>query len=524
MAIYQQGALNSTALVVPNLYINIIPPPLAINGVPSNVLGIVGTSTWGPVGMPATIGNLNEYQQTYGPVTARAHDLGTAVAIAAQQGASSFVCVRVTDGTDTAASVEIESTCIDLTALYTGTLGNQITVTIASAPTSGNYNVTISLPATGQSNLFPNITGTGNAFWVNLASAINSGIPGTQVGASNLVSAVAGAGTTAPAAATLTLAGGTDGVTTVTTAVMIGVDTVPRKGMYGLRKQGVSVFMLADLSDTASFTTQEAFAIQENTYCIATMPATASGTPASTITTQQTSLLAAGVSNDSLKVLFGDWIYWADATNGVTRLVSPQAFSAGLLSNLSPNQSSLNKAVYGAISTQQCGLPGTTAAGTYTYADLQTIFGSGSAPSFDLITNPIPAGSNFGVAGGFNTSANAGTSDDSYPRMTNYIATTLNAGIGKFVGSTITPSLFASIRATLSNFLSALLGQGLLSMTTDANGNSILPFSVICDSTNNPQSRTSIGYVQANVQVQYQGINKFFLVNLQGGSTVVITS
>jgi ribosome-associated toxin RatA of RatAB toxin-antitoxin module len=64
-----------------------------------------------------------------------------------------------------------------------------------------------------------------------------------------------------------------------------------------------------------------------------------------------------------------------------------------------------------------------------------------------------------------------------------------------------------------------MLSQGLLGSTTGAQ-----PFSVVCDTTNNPQSRTALGYVQADVQVQYQGINEKFIVNVEGGQTVQISS
>lgn len=47
-------------------------------------------------------------------------------------------------------------------------------------------------------------------------------------------------------------------------------------------------------------------------------------------------------------------------------------------------------------------------------------------------------------------------------------------------------------------------------------------YAVVCDASNNPQARTDLGYVQADVKVRYQGINRFFIVNLQGGSSVVI--
>ena len=52
----------------------------------------------------------------------RKYDMGTQVATAVQQGAGNFICVRVTDGTDTAASLTVLGG-ITFTALYTGSLG-----------------------------------------------------------------------------------------------------------------------------------------------------------------------------------------------------------------------------------------------------------------------------------------------------------------------------------------------------------------------------------------------------------------
>jgi hypothetical protein len=102
--------------------------------------------------------------------------------------------------------------------------------------------------------------------------------------------------------------------------------------------------------------------------------------------------------------------------------------------------------------------------------------------------------------------------------MTNFIAATLAAGMGPFVGQVINGQLFQQIRATQLSFLQALLSQGVLGL----NGTGQLPFSVICDSSNNPPSRTSLGYVQSDAQVQYQGINEKFIVNVEGGQTVVV--
>src|SRR6185312_3859159 len=109
----------------------------------------------------------------------------------------------------------------------------------------------------------------------------------------------------------------------------------------------------------------------------------------------------------------------------------------------------------------------------------------------------------WGVRGGKNSSSDITRNGDNYPRLTNFIAQTLSAGMGQYVGQVITAGLFQNIRGTLLSFLHNMLSQGLLGSTDGS-----LPYSVICDSSNNPPSRTGLGYVQADAQVQYQAINE----------------
>jgi hypothetical protein len=90
--------------------------------------------------------------------------------------------------------------------------------------------------------------------------------------------------------------------------------------------------------------------------------------------------------------------------------------------------------------------------------------------------------------------------------------------MGQFVGQLINATLFQQIRATQLAFLQNMLNQGILG---SADGS--LPFSVICDTSNNPVSRTGLGYVQSDAQVQYQSINEKFIVNIEGGQTVVVS-
>lgn len=223
---------------------------------------------------------------------------------------------------------------------------------------------------------------------------------------------------------------------------------------------------------------------------------------------------SAGIDSYAAKLMFGDWIYWYDQTNQLTRLVSPQGFVAGRLANLSPEQSSLNKPLYGVIGSQKSGQPIIGTASAYASADLAALLSAG----IDVIANPQPAGHFWGVRGGHNSSSNAAINGDNYTRLTNYIAATLSSGMGLYVGQLINSTLFQNIRATLLGFLNAMLGQGLLGSTDGS-----LPFSVLCDVSNNPVTRTGLGYVQADVQIQYQAINEKFIVNVQGGQTVQVS-
>jgi hypothetical protein len=507
MTIVQQGAINTTALIVPDLYVQIVPPQnLLLNGVPTDVLGVVGTAPWGPVNSPVIVGSMSDFAASFGTLVNRKHDIGTQVAIAVLQGASNFRLVRVTDGTDTAATVVIQSSCITVTGKYTGSAGNGIVITLGSGSAANTFQAVVTLPG-ATPEIYNNIAGVGNAFWINLAAAINSGNNALR-GPSQLVTAVAGPGTSAPTLASYALAGGTDGVTTITTASMIGVDTAPRAGMYALRGQGCGIGVLSDLDDAASWTTQVAFGLSEGVYMVMTGPA------GDNIANAVSTKAGAGLDSYAGKLMFGDWIYWYDPVNAVTRPCSPAAFAAGRLANLSPEQSSLNKQIYGAVSSQKSGAPGSPTYSTYATADLAALLGAG----IDVISNPQPGGAYWGVRGGHNTSSNAVINGDNYTRLTNYLAATLSSGMGQYVGQLVNSTLFQNIKATLLSFLSGMLSQGLLGSTDGT-----LPFAVVCDATNNPFTRTALGYVQADVQVQYQAINEKFIVNVQGGQSVVVS-
>jgi phage tail sheath protein FI len=510
MPIVQQGSINTTALVVPDLYVQIVPPQnLVLNGVPTNVVGVVGTASWGPIGQPVIVATMADYAQSFGPVVARKYDMGTQVATAVQQGAQNFRCVRVTDNTDSAAQTVLPGTTVTFTALYTGSLGNQVVLTLMTGSKVNTWRLMVSLPGL-QPEVYDNIAGTGPLFWSTLASAVNQG-QGPQRGPSQFIIASAGGATIAPNAFSVALGSttaGSDGASNVVATGLVGADIPPRSGMYALRGQGCGIAMLADADDPDYWTTQAEFGLEEGIYMILTGPAGDTIQNAVTVRNQ------AGLDSYAAKLMFGDWLWWSDQVNSSIRLVSPQGFTAGRLANLSPEQSSLNKQLYSVIGSQKSGTPGSSQSASYSTADLAVLLGAG----IDVISNPQPGGNYWGVRGGHNSSSNAAISGDNYTRLTNYIAATLAAGMGQYVGQVITADLFRRIRATQLAFLQNMLGQGLLGSTDGS-----LPFSVICDTSNNPFSRTDLGYVQSDAQVQYQAINEKFIINLEGGQTVQVS-
>lgn len=653
--IVQAGQINIAALTVAGVYIQIIPPQLLINGVPTNVAGIVGSASWGPVNAPTLIGSYANYAAQFGNMQPRKYDMGTHVWNAYQQGGQVvFQAVRVTDGTDTAATLVVQSNCLTLTSKYTGSAGNSQQATFSAGSAASSQRVTLLTPgvlpevfdnilqgvqgltpmagttyasvpalsltaapagginasagaslavygtptapgasvgtghAVGDFVTFNNgvvlkvatvtggvintyapisttgcsggsVTGAGTAipvnpltqvsssgsgigatatvtwgigpavnvvpgagytaaptatltggggtagayvatiaYWPNIAAAINSG-QGVSRGPSQNFIATNGTGTAAPTAATVSLAGGTDGASGVTGNTLVGSDALPRSGMYALRGLGCSIGMLSDCDLSTTWTTQVSYGLGEGTYMIGTTPS------GDTIANAQSEITTAGIDSYAMKLMLGDWPQINDTINNVTRFVSPQGFVVGLLGNLAPNQSTLNKPIQGIVGTQksQTGV-------AYTNADLQALVLS----RCDVIANPSPGGSYFGCQNGHNTSSNASIHGDNYTRMTNFLAATLATGMGIYIGSIGTPTQAKAVKATLDAFFQGVQTAGLIGDPGNANA----PDAWIASVT----PTNSLGVEQATVQVQYQSITEELVISVQGGQTVTL--
>jgi len=511
MPIYQAGQLNVTALNAPGVYLQIQPPPPIINGVATNLLGLVGVGSWGPVNSATLIGSGNDQANWLGSPQVRKYDLSTAVQVALAAGANAIQYVRVTDGTDAAASCPVKDTAgtitgLTLTAIYTGTIGNTLTAAITTGTAASSYKLTLTRPGFTP-EVFDNVTGSGTALWQAFVNAVNLGT--SARGPSQLFVATIGTSTAVPSVVnTFTSTGGLDGVSSIADTALVGTDgtSATRKGMFALRSSGVQVATLVDHTDSTAWSSILAFALSEGIYF------GVQGASGSSYTTVSTSLNTAGADGYGLKVFVGDWIYWQDNTNGVQRLLGPTTFWAPNQASMAPHLSSLNDPIFGIASTQRV-----SQKNTYSGPEIGQILTS----RLDVITNPSPGGNYYACQTGKNASSNPATNGDNYTRMINYLALTLSAAFGYAIGKPQTGDLRRDAKTAMQAFLGNLWTAKMIG---DVNNEQAVPFTVVLDKTNNTDQAVANGYMQADVAVKFLSIVYFFVINLQGGQTVTVKS
>ena len=504
MGLTINGVGNSNTSGLPDWFVNLIPPSQSlIPGVSTNILGIVGTATWGPVNALIAGDGYSDFACCFGTLQNRKYDMGTAVQIAQQNGCSNFNFIRVTDGTDVAATITFpaltagdaaaivaaintgqsgvrgasllvtasnSTTTVTITSKYTGTFGNKTTLTVGAGTKASTTKVTISLP-NNQTESFDNI-GTGSAV-----------------------------------TATPTLTGGTDGTTTIVSATLIGVDTGTRTGMYALRKSGAAAVMLADLDDSTTYAAQTAYGMSEA--CTMVMVGVAGDTIANAVTVKN----AAGIDSLEAKLLFGDWCYWFDSENQIPkRLVSPQAFWAGRRVSITPNQAMVNRQLYGIVSTQRA-----DSGRQYSNAELTLLTNAG----IDVITNPSLGGFYYSARIGHNTSSSPLTRADEYTSNANFIALSISAWVGSQIGLLQTPQQREEAYGALEAFFSDYQRNGGIG---DVNAPDARAYYIQLDEFNNSNSSVVLGIENIDIKVKlFKAIEKM-VVNIEAGFVVVIPS
>jgi phage tail sheath protein FI len=136
-----------------------------------------------------------------------------------------------------------------------------------------------------------------------------------------------------------------------------------------------------------------------------------------------------------------------------------------------------------------------------------------------VVANPCPGGAYFGARIGRNTSSNQVINGDNYPRLTNYIAYTLNAAMGLYIGRLQSTSVRNQAMGTINAFLAAMQQQGMIG---DVSNPTKQPFSVQLNAANNPAARVALGYMQVDVRITYLSVITVLLINVEGGQSVSV--
>ena len=486
----------------PSVNIAIAAAPVVLSGQSYNVIGGVGIASDGPANNP-TLCTGSSASSIFGPVANRKYDLMTLIQESAVAGQNSvnFWAVRVTDGTDTPATAAIANSNCVVTSLYTGVNNNTATMNFGSGGISNSITVTVTKNGVA-TEVYPNLpSSNASVFGGALANAVNSG-QGVSRGPSGVVK-VSGTLSALPALpSALSLTGATDGANTINASVLVGSQSTPPKGMYGLHNLGALYLVLADADDSTQWTTIDSFAQAENMLAIQTCPA--GSTPASAVALKQTS----GLNSNRSVLLHGDWPSYTDATFGL-RKISPQSFYAGLKASLDPSQSALNKPIEGIATTERI-----SAGSPYSVAETELLFGAG----LELITNPIPDGPSWGAAGGYNTSTTTLQNSDAWSSTINYIAQGLKSGCGGFVGQKNSTATQRAVKSTLGAFLGSMTPSWL---PLNSDGSS--PYQVVCDGTNNNALQQPYT-LNATVNVTIAAVVRFFNITINGSAVVVTMS
>lgn len=571
------GSVNLGAIQAPGILVFIKLFGGGIVGVPSNLIGAVGSATWGRVNAQASVSDITDFINQFGLPQNRKYDLGTFINNACLQGnQAGFVCVRVTDGTDVAAvsrlldSQALKNTGAVLTGKYTGTTGNTLQAKIVAGSVASTYTLILARPGY-RPETFSNISGSGATFWSNLINAVNQGIGlqgpsqlavasagdgvntvtitaggsgysaatvsasggggGTGFAATATVSGgavtaititnrgtgytsaptitISGNGTgatatstigtsSAPTADTYTFSGGTDGATSVDGTVELGEDGTARTGMYVLKNSNVSFFALVDCDDDTTWIDQDSFAAITASQAIITGPA--GEDPDQAVTDKN----AVGLDSTSSIYLAGDYHIYKDTFNGgIVRYISPQSTYAGIMGNLSPQLSPLNKRanILGTQYSQQ-GL-------NYSDEDIEKFMLNG----IEVFGMPSAGGlPYFSCQTGKAASTDISVSDVYIQRMANWLGVSLGKSgvIGTYVGQLQNPEVRKSARNALDSFLENLKSNG-----------AIKDKSVVLDDSNNPDPQVELGYMEANVTVQLFNVIILFIINLNVGTASI---
>lgn len=503
------------------VFIDLVPAaPVTPTGPPTGTIIVVGGANDGPVDQLVGFSDQLSGMAAFGNDTASANSLLQQAFIAMPE-CSSILGLRISDGTDTKATLILKdtssATLVTLTRNTTGSRANAATgqLTLLNPTVTGSplYSLALNYPG-AQQEFFASIpayavAGGGYnaaAFIANIVSQVNGQTK--NVAGSSRWTAVAGSGTAAPATTAQPASGGTDGTTDITSATIVGVDGISgRTGMYAARGHASGTQMIfSGLTDPTVAQTLIDFSVSEN--CIVWLGFPKGTQTQAAVNTRQ----ANNLSNPSL-FLGIDWVYTYDTIQGIQVLVSPIGKLAGAIAAQPAYQYPGNQ--------QQSGVIGVTA--TERVAGINTI-------SYDEAklrqTNGLlylgyepsaPRGPQLGLPMAM---ASDGATIISDVRMLKSIADGLQAALGAVVGKMMNPQ--AGPQFGQPAFGLALdAGETYLNNLLNGPPQQIAAYQFLLGSANTTTT-VQQGFLIPNVLVTTFSAAQFILVPVQVGKTVQI--
>ena len=429
--------------------------------------------------------------------------------------------VRVTDGTDVAAVLDIVDTTVSvpavmvlLTGRCTGSRANGASYMLAPAYNWATakpvYDLTINMPY-GLPQTWQGIVGwkttSGTAAYdeptlaANIVSAVNNGLGQTPASYYFVATLGTSLGTALPLLNTAVgpTVLGTDGATSVTTAMLVGTASVSgNTGAQALQGSGVAQFIIAGMVDPTADAAVTTLAQTQKSCGLTAVP---SGTTT-----------ANAIANflPIASIYLGKCMDWliVDST-GVKH--SPLGTILGIIAQTPPWDSPANKPRIGldnVVATEK------TLKGSISYPEMSQRQGAGIL----YITNQMPRqGKLWGLPHGQNTSGIQYQDDFQYTRLTNYLELIIQGCLGGLVGEDQSTSPTDELRRAAVAAIEGVL------QPLELNGYIGTP-GVLDNLSNNSPTTIAQGANFAGVQVPYNAAVRNFYVGLTAGGNVVVTS
>lgn len=483
-----------TSFITPDVFLREATPAPTIRGSSIGVVGVVLQSIRGPVNTPTLVGSLSDFGRIFGAYDSTLPEGYMFAYNFFNQGANQLNVVRVTDGTDTAASGRFtdSSSGMIFQVQTTGTWGNAVTMTAAANAASGYVDLTFQYGAT-EKYTYKQVTFTN----INDARYI---VTVLQNDPTNFVQVAVVSNTANPGSGTITFTNGSNGTNSgaaLTDASYTGTNT-----------GGVLTGLVCFEADTTVNFVTTARSTETLNAAISThvtkqgltprmgIAAPIQGTTVATVVTNM-----ASYNNDQMVYTF-PWLQILNPNNNKKEYYSPVAFYAGLLSTLSYEQSPSRRQILGIVGTEK----------PLAQSDVDTLTSNRVSP----IT--LLAGQGFVVRNGYNTSSNPSLANITRRRAANFFAIAFANGSQQFVSKPHTIQLRNDVKSAFSGLLQNEVTLGRIGNVAGGK-----PFAVKCDDQNNPLSSVQAGRLMVDVQISLWSPADFILITMDASEAKVVS-